>query len=192
MKLVEDVEPEEMSFVDDKNGNLFLCEDVGKEIADEREHFDDGVGGWRIAESDADLHEKFPERAGGGDDGDDAVLGWVKAGDSSTKGGALAGTDVAGDDGGKSIGDGVVEAVDERGEAGEREKVLDGNILVEGFPGESPSGGEGDHTEPSLPKSEPDLGVGWIGGSGGDVVVGGEGRISVVWLAVRRMRELAY
>jgi hypothetical protein len=45
---------------------------------------------------------------------------------------------------------------------------------------------------PPSRKGEPDLGVGWIGGVGGDVVPGGEGRISVVWLAVRRTRELAY
>ena len=180
MELVEDVEPEEMGFVDDENGNLFLCEDVGKEIADEREHFDDGVGGRRIAESDANLHEKLSERAGGGNDGDDAVLGWVKAGDSGTEGCALAGTDVAGDDGGKAVGDSVVEAVDEGGEARKRIEILDGDVLVEGFAGKAPSGGESDHAELFRPKSEPDLGVGSIGGVGGDVASGGAGRISVV------------
>jgi len=43
VELVEDVEPEEMGFVDDENGNLFLCEDVGEEIADKGEHLGNGA-----------------------------------------------------------------------------------------------------------------------------------------------------
>jgi hypothetical protein len=57
----------------------------------------------------------------------------VKAGDGRAEGGALAGAYLSGDDGGKAVGDGIVEAVDEGGETRKRIEILDGDVLVEGL-----------------------------------------------------------
>ena len=46
VELVEDIEPEEMGFVDDEDGDLLGGDDVGEQGADEGEHLGDGVGQW--------------------------------------------------------------------------------------------------------------------------------------------------
>ena len=112
----------------------------------------------RIAEGDADLPEELHEGARGGDEGDDAVLGRVEACGGGAEGGALARADIAGDDGGQAVGDGVVEAVDEGRETGQGVEILDGDVLVEGLAGKAPGVGEGDHDEAPEPKSEPERG----------------------------------
>lgn len=111
VELVEDVEPEEMGFVDEEDGSLLLARDVHEEGSDEGDHLGDGVGGRRIPEGYADLPEKLHEGARSGDEGDDAILGRVKLVCGGAERGALAGADLAGDDGGKAVLDGIVEAV---------------------------------------------------------------------------------
>ena len=48
MELGEDIEPEDVSFVDDEHGNLLLGSEIGEDGADGGEHTGDGVGCGRV------------------------------------------------------------------------------------------------------------------------------------------------
>jgi hypothetical protein len=61
MELGEDVEPEEVGFIDHEDGNLFLADQIGEHGTDRSKHSRHGIG-WRwIAGLDADLAKELHE-----------------------------------------------------------------------------------------------------------------------------------
>jgi hypothetical protein len=84
------------------------------------------------------LPKELHEGTGGGDECDDPILGRVKPCGGGAEGCTFPRADVAGDDGGQAVGDGVVETIDEGRETGQGVEILDGDILVEGLTREAP------------------------------------------------------
>lgn len=106
----EDFESHQVGLVDDQDGGHFLESDVEEDVADGFGEAGDGDQAAVVIEGHSDLAIDFDGGACGGDDGDEAILGWVEPRGGVTKGGGFAGAHLAGNDGDGGQMNGIEEA----------------------------------------------------------------------------------
>ncbi len=133
MKLCEDLDAHQVSFVDDQDGVLFSCRDFRQECLERFGEEGDGEGSRLHLERKQDLFEEFENGSGIGRHGNHPVLRGMKGSGGIPEGGGFTGSHFSRDDTDGAELKGVDKPVGQGLEAGQRIKVLDPDILRKGI-----------------------------------------------------------
>ncbi len=133
VELGKDLDAHQVGFIDDQDRLLLFSGDFGEKTSEGLGQEGNGEGTGLHMEGEEDLLEQFEDGSGIGGDGDDPVLRGVKRRGGIAQGGGFACTHVSGDDTNCAQFEGIEESVCEGLEAWEGIKVLDFDILREGF-----------------------------------------------------------
>jgi len=133
MELGKDLDAHEVGFIEDQNGLLFFGDDFAEEASEGFGQEGDGEATRLYLEGEQDLFEEFEDRPGVGRDGDDPVLGGVKRGSGIAKGGGFPRPHLTGNDTQGAQFEGIEESVCEGLKTWQGVKIINFDILSEGF-----------------------------------------------------------
>jgi hypothetical protein len=133
MELGKDLDAHEVGFIEDQDGLLFFAGDFGEETSEGLGQEGDGEATRLYLEGEQDLFEQFEDRSGVSGDRNDPVFRGVQRRGGMAKGGGFPRANLTGNNTNSAQLKGILESVCEGLEARQRVKVLDLDILQEGF-----------------------------------------------------------
>ena len=122
-----------MGFVDDEDRMLFSCRDFRQECLEGFGEKGDREGSRLDLKGKQDVLEEFEDGAGVGRNGNHPVLGGMKGSGGIPEGGGFTRSHLSGDDTDGTQFKSIEKSVCQSFEAGQKIKVLDLDILREGF-----------------------------------------------------------
>ena len=133
VELGKDLDAHQVGFIDDQDRLLLFGGDFGEKTSEGLGQEGNGEGTGLHLEGEQDLLEQFEDGSGIGGDGDDPVLRGVKRRGGIAQRGGFPCSHLSGDDTNGAQFEGIEESVCEGLEARQGIKVLDFDILREGF-----------------------------------------------------------